>query len=86
MLPAKRQALEEFARWKGRYEDLASKAIACFEKDLDETLCSLIFSIEYGPLLAPPISLSGPSESFLAGPRSWMPFLQRNLGSGLCSG
>ena len=35
---SKKEALEEFARWKDRYEDLVPKAIACLEKDLDETL------------------------------------------------
>ena len=35
---SKKEALEEFTRWKDRYESLAPKAIACLEKDLDETL------------------------------------------------
>ena len=35
---SKKEALEEFTRWKDRYEGLAPKAITCLEKDLDETL------------------------------------------------
>jgi putative transposase len=31
---SKKEALEEFSRWKDRYEDLAPKAITCLEKDL----------------------------------------------------
>jgi len=35
---SKKEALEEFQVWKRRYKNLAPKAVACLEKDLDETL------------------------------------------------
>jgi len=35
---SKKEALEEFQTWKRRYQNLAPKAAACLEKDLDETL------------------------------------------------
>jgi len=35
---SKKEAHEEFMRWKGRYQSLAPKAVACLEKDLDDTL------------------------------------------------
>jgi len=38
MLQAKKEALEEFKAWKERYKNLAPKAVACLEKDLDSTL------------------------------------------------
>lgn len=34
----KKEALEKFEQWKYRYKSVAPKAIACLEKDLDETL------------------------------------------------
>ena len=35
---SKKEALEEFKAWKERYKNLAPKAIACLEKDLDDVL------------------------------------------------
>ena len=35
---SKKEALKEFQAWKRRYQNLAPKAVACLEKDLDETL------------------------------------------------
>ena len=35
---SKKEALEEFQTWKRRYQNFAPKAVACLEKDLNETL------------------------------------------------
>ena len=35
---SKKEALEEFKAWKERYKNLASKAVLCLEKDLDDVL------------------------------------------------
>ena len=35
---SKKEALEEFKAWKERYKNLAPRAIACLEKDLDDVL------------------------------------------------
>ncbi|MFQ6067311.1 MAG: IS256 family transposase, partial [bacterium] len=35
---SQKEALEEYAQWKKRYQHLALKAVSCLEKDLEDTL------------------------------------------------